>query len=316
MFKFLMAAGLIALAATHVAAKDYRVGYIDSDEVVAEYEAAKEAKEELDAEIDKFRAEADSLREEYELAKEEYESQELTLSEEGKRAKMAEIEQRKRRYDGYLDQVYREGGKIDQKNKELIAPIVEKIEEAVTTIAEDEGFALIIDASKSEIVFSEPGLDLTDLVIAELNRGIGPVGEDVTGKIVYAVFPVFEDGDEARQEDIGNLIRQFASTLAADKPSVDMTPAGKINDEMRSRGLLDRELTKDEVVGVAIPLNADYGVFGKCRMDGRRVEFDLSIVDVGLNRIAASESGSVARQEELNEEVARVVQVLLTSVEK
>ena len=121
-----LAVGLGVVALAVIQAKEYKIGYVDTDEVISKYEETRAAREELQAEIAKFKAEADSLKRDYERVLAEYESQELTLSDEGKKAKMAEVDQLKRRYDGFVDEVYRPGGKIDQKNDELIAPLVEK----------------------------------------------------------------------------------------------------------------------------------------------------------------------------------------------
>ncbi|MBN2537194.1 OmpH family outer membrane protein [candidate division WOR-3 bacterium] len=311
-----LAAGLLAAALAVAGAREYKLGYIDSEEIISEYEEAKEARDELDEEVARYRAEAESLRAEYTVSLEEYESQELTLSEEGKRAKMAEVEQRKRRYDSYVDQVYREGGKIDQKNRELIAPLVEKINEAVGKLAAAEGFALVIDASKSEIVFAEAGLDLTRLVIEELNREYTPVGPVVEDKKVHAVFPVFATNDEARQDRIDLKIRQFVYDLVRDQPRVEMTANQKVNEQLQARGIDGRQLESGDVLPVAAVLDVDHAIFGSCSKQDRRISFSLTIVDVRLNSEVKTETGDASREEDLQEQVARVVQMLLASVQK
>ncbi len=316
MFLRWVAVGVAFVAVMQSPAKEYKVGFVDSDEVIAEYEAATEAKEELDEEIAGFQAEADSLRQEYEDAKEEYESQELTLSEEGKRAKQAEVDQRKRRYDSYVDDVYRTGGKIDQKNAELIAPIVEKINEAVTKLAEEEGFALVLDASQTDVVYAVSGLDLTELVIEELNREFVPVGPTGTEKLVYAIMPIFESNDEARQDRIGYQIRQFVYDLARGQSRVDMAANQEVNEQLRTLGLQERELQEGEVLDVARRVSADYVIYGECSKQDRRIEFTLTIIDVGLNMSVTTETGEAARVEDLREQIGGVVQILLTSVEK
>ena len=139
----------LAAAGPLFAAKEFRVGYVDYDQVIAKYEAAAEAKTQMDTVRLSFEAKAESLKSDWEQSKVEYESQQLTLSEEGKRAKNAEVDQRKSRYDGYVAEVYGKGGLIDQKYKELIAPIVGKIDSAVAKLSVDEGYSLILDASKS-----------------------------------------------------------------------------------------------------------------------------------------------------------------------
>jgi outer membrane protein len=312
----LLVSGVVLAFALSLVAKEYKVGYIDSDAVISRYEAAKDAKQELDEATAEFKAEADSLRADWEQARSEYESQELTLSEEGKRAKLAEVEQRKRRYDGFLDQVYRTGGKIDQKNNELIAPIVEKISEAVSQLAEEEGFALVLDASKSEVVFAEQGLDITELVVEELNREFIPVGPTATGKLVYAIAPVFEETEEARQENIGDRIRQRLYDRFGAPTGAEMVANRQFNETAESRGYLDREFTIDEAVDVARVLEADYVIYGKCSYDGRRIGFTLTIADVGLNIEKKTQSGESNRIEELLDGIDGVYQALSSSVEQ
>ncbi len=308
-------AGLACLVATSASAKEFRVGYIDSEQIIAEYEAAKEAKAELEQEIARFEDEADSLRLEYENALDEYESQELTLSEEGKRAKMAEVEQRRGRYDGYLDEVYRTGGRIDQKNTELIAPIVEKINEVVNALSEEEGFSLVLDASKSEIVYSQTGLDLTDLVIQELNSEFEPTGPTGTEKLYYAVMPIFTESEEAREARVQYTIRDYVYGLAQGEAGAEMVSNSQVNQRLTETGRqVDMELTQAIVLEISRHLNADYAIFGSCSKEDRQIDFELSLVDVGLGNVLDTQQGSAPRDDKLQEEVGRVVQILLANI--
>ncbi len=311
--RYAVAFGLIVAA---VGAKEYRLGYIDSEQIIARYEAAKDAKKELEEEIASYQAQADSLKQEYEQALDEYKSQELTLSPEGKRAKQAEVDQRKKRYDGFVEQVYREGGKIDQKNKELIAPIVEKINEAVSKLAKDGGFSMVLDAGKEEVVYAEAGMDLTEQVLAELNKEVAPTGPTTLEKTYYAIAPVYETNDEARQDRIGAQIRQFSYDLVRAQPKVEMAANADFEKQLADRGLSGQQVLQQQAVDVARALSANFVLFGECAKEDRRITFTLSIADVQLNTLVKTESGTANRVEELREQVARVVQVLLTSVTK
>lgn len=309
-------AAALCLAAAVIGAKEYKLGYIDSEQIIARYEAAKDAKKQLDEEIAKFQAQADSLRQEYEQAQDEYKSQELTLSPEGKRAKQAEVDQRKKRYDGFVDQVYREGGKIDQKNQELIAPIVEKINESVSKLAADAGFSLVLDASKAEVVYAEPGMDLTEQVVTELNQALEPTGPAAAKKVVYAVAPIWETNDEARQVNTGGQIRQFTYDLIRAQAKVEMVANLDFEKTMQDRGYSGRQVGQTEALDVARTLSADYAIYGDCTKDDRKITFNLAIVDVRLNSLVKTETGLANRVEDLREQVGKAVQVLLTSVQK
>jgi outer membrane protein len=313
-FRLAVAVGLLAVGT--LTAKEFRVGYVDYDQVIAKYEAAIEAKTEMDTVRKGFEAKAESLQADYEQAKQEYESQQLTLSEEGKRAKNAEVDQRKRRYDSYVAEVYGKNGKIDQRYKELIAPIVGKIDSAVAKISTDEGFALILDASKSGIVYAQDGLDLTQVVIEDLNREFSPVGPSATGKKVYAFMPVFNTNDLASQDHVGSDIREFAYRLVGAQPNVDMVANSKVDQQLQSYGLQNQQVLLDKALDAGRALDADYVVFGNASKLDRRIQFELSIADVRLGTLLKSEKGDAARQEDLQEPVGKVIRVLLAAVEK
>lgn len=306
--------GLVALGT--LAAKEFRVGYVDYDQVIAKYEAANEAKKEMDTVRLSFEAKTESLKSDYEQAKAEYESQQLTLSEEGKRAKNAEVDQRKRRYDSYVAEVYGKGGRIDQRYKELIAPIVTKIDSAVAKLSVDEGFSLILDASKSGIVYSQSGLDLTQLVIEDLNREFAPVAPSVSEKKVYALMPVFNSNDRAQQDNAGGDIREAVYQLLGNQPQVDRIANAKVDQQLQSYGLQNQQVVLDKALDVGRVLNADYVVYGTTSKQDRRIQFELSIADVRLSTTVKTQKGEAARPEDLKEQVGSVIRVLLAAVEK
>jgi outer membrane protein len=307
---------VVGLAAVGtLAAREFRVGFVDYDQVIAKYEAAIEAKKEMDTVRLSFEAKAESLKSDYEQAKAEYESQQLTLSEEGKRAKNAEVDQRKRRYDSYVAEVYGKGGKIDQRYKELIAPIVGKIDSAVAKLSTEEGFALILDASKSGVVYAQGGLDLTELVLEDLNREFAPVGPAATGKKIFALMPVFNSNDLASQDHVGADIREAAYRLIGAQPKADMVANGKVDQQLQSYGQTG-EVKLDNALTAGRALDADYVLFGNASKQDRRIQFELSIADARLGTLLKTEKGDAARPEDLQEQVGSVIRVLLAAVEK
>ena len=312
-FRLAIAIGLATLGT--LAAKEFRVGYVDYDQVIAKYEAAVEAKTEMDTVRASFEAKAESLQADYEKSKQEYESQQLTLSEEGKRAKNAEVDQRKRRYDSYIAEVYGKGGKIDQRYKELIAPIVGKIDSAVAKLSEDEGFALILDASKSGVVYAQTGLDLTQVVLDALNGEFAPVGTSGSGKKVYALMPVFNTNDLASQDHVGADIRDFAYRLIGAQPKVDMVANAKVDQQLSAYGAQNQQVQLDKALDAGRALEADYAIYGSATKQDRRVQFELSIADVRLGTLVKTEKGDAARPDDLQQQVGTVVRVLLAAVE-
>jgi len=67
----------------------------------------------------------------------------------------------------YQQDKFGRGGVVDKKEQELIAPIRQKALGAVQTIAQKEGFTLVID--KSVLVYGAAEQDLTFKVMNQLN---------------------------------------------------------------------------------------------------------------------------------------------------
>jgi len=304
----------LGAGAAVLAAKEFRVGYVDYDQVITKYEGAADAKKDMDTVRAGFEAKAESLKSDYEKAQAEYSSQQLTLSEEGKRAKNAEVDQRKSRYDSYISQVYGTGGLIDQRYKELIAPIVQKIDSTVGKLAVDEGFALILDASKAGIVYSDAGLDLTQDVVDDLNREFAPVGPSVTNKKVYALMPVFNSNDLAAQDHAGQEIRDSAYAIVHAQPNVDMIPDPQVDQQLQSYGLQNRQVPLDKALQAGRALNADYVIYGSASKQAQKIQFQLSIADVKQGTMLKSQQGEIAPSEDMKSKVGAVIRVLLASV--
>ncbi|MEO0099254.1 MAG: OmpH family outer membrane protein, partial [candidate division WOR-3 bacterium] len=126
---------LISFLLSPLWAKETKIGYLDMERILAEYEGAKEAKRELEKEIEKYRLQIDSLRKELTAAREEFATKRLMLTSEGKKAEEERIEELERRYKNFLDEVWGERGKISLKNQELLAPIIKKVAEAIEKVA-------------------------------------------------------------------------------------------------------------------------------------------------------------------------------------
>ncbi len=305
----------VLVLAVPLLAKEFRLGYVDTERVVARYEKAADAKKEMDEAVRRFETRADSLKSAWEAAKTEFESQSPTLSESGRRQRAAEVERLKRAWESYVNEVWGRGGRIDQRNRELIAPITAQVESAVARIAESEGYAIVLDAAKAPVVYAQPGLDITEAVIEELNREYVPV-TPAAKKTIWAVMPISNTNDQAQRDLAGQRVREIVYNLIRDQSGTEMTPSGKVDQQLQDRGMAGKQLASSDVLDVARALDADYAVWGVCSKEERRTRFELSVVDVRLGTVLKTESGESARDEELRERVATVVRVLLASAQK
>lgn len=71
----------------------------------------------------------------------------------------------------FEEKFFGQGGDFEKKQKEIMSPIEAKVVAAVDRVAKLKGYDMIFDLSLVKVtIFQSPNLDVTDLVIAELNK--------------------------------------------------------------------------------------------------------------------------------------------------
>jgi outer membrane protein len=151
-----------------VRAQDVKIGYIDTVNIFAEFKETVEAEEIYKKELDAWKKDAAEMEAEIAQLREELQSQSLMLSE-------LVLEQKFKDYQKYMNDIFGEEGMAARRNKELTAPIVEKINAVITLIAEEEGYTIIFDAAQGNIVYAKKAIDLTEKVLERLQAQLQTV---------------------------------------------------------------------------------------------------------------------------------------------
>jgi outer membrane protein len=305
----LLAIGLL-LAVLPVFAAEQKVGYIYSDQVIAGYEGMTESNTALGKEKALFKATADSLYSELAKARADFEAQRLLLSEEGKSGMNAEIEAMQRRYDGYVNEVYSPGGKLEQKTQELMSPVIQKIRDAVEKVAKADEFTLVFDAAESKlaILYAGSEANLTASVLDELNREYKPVTPGAVTERRYAVCPLFEANDEAQQENLGEQCRVFVYSIIKELPRTQMVTNAELNSGLLNRGISGRANVTEQVAwDVGKDLQADFIFFGTVTKAGKKITVTLSVADPRLNKTFQLETDNTPRVEELKQVLGNMI---------
>lgn len=155
------------------ASAQQKTGYVDTDFLVSkipEYESIQQQLRSLSRE---WRAELEEMQQEIDKLKEDFAAREILYTEEIRQQKEQQINIRIKQRQQYLEQKFGSEGEYFQKQKELLEPIQRKIFEAITVVAEREGFDFIFDRSQNtNILFARRQWNLNDEVLLEL--GISP----------------------------------------------------------------------------------------------------------------------------------------------
>ena len=156
------------LSASIANSQEPKIGYIDTVNIFAEFRETIEAEEIYKKELEAWKKDAADKEAEIAQLREELQSQSLMLSEEKLAEKKLVLEQKFRDYQQFMNEVFGENGQAEQRNKELTAPIVEKINAVIAQLAEEEGYTIIFDAAQGNIVYAKKALDLTAQVLERL----------------------------------------------------------------------------------------------------------------------------------------------------
>ncbi|MDZ7262001.1 MAG: OmpH family outer membrane protein [candidate division KSB1 bacterium] len=165
----------LALSIAPVWAQKMKIGYINSQKILATYKEAQDAQKKLDEINSQWQEEARGMQKELQELQDQLEAQSLLLSEEKKAEKTQQLQEKYIKFQQFTQQKWDpQQGEILKKQDELMGPIIEKINKAIKKVGQEEEFDYIFDVIAANIVYaSESQPDLTDKVLAELEKTAG-----------------------------------------------------------------------------------------------------------------------------------------------
>lgn len=167
---FLILAFVVGSTGTANAA-DLKIGVIDSQRIFREYQEAKDAEALFQGEMRQWREELETMEREILSKQEKLRSQQMLLSQEKLDELQMEVEQLMNEWERKRVEIMDPtNGLAVKRNAELSQPINDQITLVVERLGAEGGFDLIMDAATINVVFMNPDIDLTDQVLAELEK--------------------------------------------------------------------------------------------------------------------------------------------------
>ena len=160
-----LAAGLLLAGVSPAAAQAPKLGYINSQRILAQAPGTTEAQKAFEADMARFRVQVDSIEGVLEQAQQQYQRQQATLSEAAKRERQQALQQQFAQYQqrvGELEQM------AQRRQAELVQPIMQRISEVIEVIRKEGNYAMIFDAAAGGLITADPALDLTERVLERL----------------------------------------------------------------------------------------------------------------------------------------------------
>lgn len=161
------------MPAAVVSAQDaggYKIGVVDLQEVLANYNKRKAKYEQLEQEVKTRQAKIDALSNEIEADKKRHE-QMRTSDPEGARELETQIQKKFAQYKADMASLQLE---IDQMEEKVLREVVGDVDAALENIGKTENYHLILNARKGpsgSVVYHSTTIDLTAKLLAVLNGG-------------------------------------------------------------------------------------------------------------------------------------------------
>ncbi|MEN3040108.1 MAG: OmpH family outer membrane protein [Bacteroidia bacterium] len=161
---------ILALAALFVGTLNaQKVGFVDSQSLLERMPEYKAAEQEIERLTQQWQKEIDDIYARVEQLFQQYREQEPLMSPEMKRRKQDEIEAEERKARELQRKRFGPNGDLFKQREEKMRPILDKLQQAIQSVAQEKRFSIVIDRSPGGVLlYGEPAYDLTDAVAAKL----------------------------------------------------------------------------------------------------------------------------------------------------
>ena len=158
MIRRMVIALVMVFACATFAEDGLRIAHVDSKLIFDGYKGTRKAQEEYDRQVAKWEQQGNLLQKELSAIKEKLDKQVLMLSDEKKRELEAEYAKKETELKNFME------------NEKVSGPIIQLIRKAVTEIALQEGYDMVVDRATGAVLFWKKENDLTQKVLDYLNN--------------------------------------------------------------------------------------------------------------------------------------------------
>lgn len=170
---FLFTLALAALMLAPAAFAQQKIGYVNSTKIFQELPAAQDAQRRIDALGKPIQDSLEAMQRELQVRYEDYQKREALLNDAAKKAEQQRLIEMERRMNEYRVQKLGNDGDLARETEKLLAPLRDKIRNAINAVAKEEKYSFIFDKTEAIqiLLYGDPAHDVTFKVIDRLKRG-------------------------------------------------------------------------------------------------------------------------------------------------
>jgi len=161
---------IVLVGISMVYSQQIKIAYVNTDRILAGSNEAADIARVYDLDRTGWMNQIKALNEDIKQMERSFEIDKLTKNEAAKKEAQNRIDTKKAEAGQKLEEYFGDGGKAEQRYKELIEPLTKKINDVIKKISENEKYSLVLDVSMGTVLYALPSMDITDQVLAELNK--------------------------------------------------------------------------------------------------------------------------------------------------
>lgn len=269
-------------------ALETKIGIVDLKRITENYEGMKEAKGDIERLVKEWEDELNKKKAKIDSLERIYEGEKPGLSPEARLKREQILENLKRDYQNFIREIWKKDGKLEQKTRERIIPITEKIRKVIKEIAQEENVDIIFDSSKDDILYAKDVIDLTDRVLERLN--IEYKGKEITEtgiirRLRLSIFP-FKLSSELVGSIYPNIFMNELEKGIRKSPKFAVTGSDISENIIKSTGYDRNTLPEAQIPFVITQLGVDYALYGGLkRKGGSQIEVLFYIYNIKGEKI-------------------------------
>ena len=158
------------LAVTTVAWAETKIAVVDVQRVIDDSEKGQQARELLKQKFEQEKTSLEKEGKEIALLKEDFDKQSAVLTPEKRADREQELRQRIKDFNRLKKD---KQDSFNAQQMEVLRQVMAKVMEVVQTVAKENGYTAVFDATNGPVLYAGEGVDITDLIIQRFNQASG-----------------------------------------------------------------------------------------------------------------------------------------------
>ena len=168
---------ILTLTLASIALADVKIGYVDSNEIMNNFDEVRQVQADLEKEQRRLESEFNELVYSLDSLKQDFDRQRLLMSDTRRNEKENEIVNKEKSVQKFQLDKFGPEGEIYRVQNQLLKPVLAKIDAAIQKVGSERGYDFILDAMSGALLYALDSHNLTEDVMDELAKATGSVTE-------------------------------------------------------------------------------------------------------------------------------------------